>query len=331
MSVEDSSSGRRPSDRMPATEESKSNTKIFTLNDDCLLQTFEYLETKDLLAISDIGDRFSSLAYIIAEKHFQADGYVRLHWGPAHREDSALMLMKFGKYITHLEMVGIMQSDIDYCNQYSGSSFATMMSSCTALTHLRLESNLYLWKFLIEEMKLPFQNTEMLEVRHWDFIERLHFIRSLKHYTFEGSYSQFGQIMPLIGAKGRLESICLKIVDFDDVETLRALFLQRLQKLKKLKRLELGVSVGHDITTHHVNILAKIDSLEELTVNLISSPPRNDLLKAIGQFVSLRVCKLHTSNDESAAIIAATMDFDVTIDHGESELYPYTITLLRKD
>lgn len=135
----------------------------------------------------------------------------------------------------------------------------------------------------------------------------------------------------LIGAKGHLESICLKILDFDDVETLRALFLHRLQKLEKLKRLELSVPEGHDITAHHVNILAKIDSLEELTVNLTSSPPSNDLLKALGQFVSLRVCKLHTSSDESTAIIAATMDFDVTIDRGESELYPYTFTLLRKD
>lgn len=106
-------------------------------------------------------------------------------------------------------------------------------------------------------MEQPFQQIEMIELRHWGFIERLEVSRSLKHYSFEGSYTHFNKIYHTITVKKNLESFSSNINSFDDVELFREIFLQQLHQLKKLKRLELSVSEKKNLTADHINILKK--------------------------------------------------------------------------
>lgn len=337
---------------------------IFSLNDDCVTELFSYLSMKDLCAISEISQRFYRLAIQAAANQFRRGEFVQLpkldsyrayECGPeceAHYlnngreilcecfyyramddDSAALMLMKFGKSITHLHIDG-RTAFTAFCDRYAnGHNFLSMINNCTSLEKIRLEKIQFRNTF--QGLQTIFHNIEALELVSCgcvdvDLARMLAGANRLKHIALVKT--NIFQMTELFSTIARLENLeSLRITDCDTIEVTAfrlTLFFGELNKLKKLKKLELDADF---IGVSHVEQIAKIDLLEELTFRhcLVTYT----FLDALGKLRNLKVCKFVMDYAMSRPYIAvAETYFVVTV--GErvvsERITTYTYTMIPK-
>lgn len=325
------------------------NCNIFSLNDDCILKIFSYLTLQDIFTINDIDERFSYLAYKIAQKMFREGEYVCLPEKPGdqvsmrnasldqvlmqHSSDelAALMLIKFGKFITHLH-IDDSRAFILFCNTYkSGWSFMSMMINCTALKCIRFK-DIYYSSDLVGFEKI-FQNVETFELKQspaltLDLTPILSVSKKLKNITLE-VYSIIGLLA--FTELVNLESICFKAT-FSSY--FNVVFLYQLECMQHLKKLDLGC-IYQQITVPRINALANIVWLEEL--NLECYVANENAFKALNKLIQVAsgTLYIHARREISADALTFVNNFVITVvKHNTlytSSLYAYTYTLVPKN
>lgn len=276
---------------------------------------------------------------------------------------AAIMLMKFGLFITHLCIDGE-NSFSDLCDPYKrdwhlyedSNNFGMMMMHCTALKCIKFRKVPF-WNMSVWKLRNIFRNIDTLVLEDCIGITQripslLNVCKKLKHLILGpnnhnqepadlfSSMIEFGQDM---------ETIRLKMDSTYETDQFWK-FLKRLAHLKKLKTLELGLIWEYPITARINHALASIDSLEKLILRRFI--PNEGFFKTLNRFTKLRVCKLLTNETVTDAVRAFATDFAITSvkdehddfgdEHDEDELddfdhtqtHPtttYTITLVRNN
>lgn len=317
---------------------------ILILNDDCLLEVFAHLELEDLCAIKDCCGRLSDLVDSIAVKRFRKMKYVCLPntattwWYKKNLMQTALVLEKFGKFITHL-CIDNQKRFVRLCNRFrDDGDFVSMMKHCVSLKCLRL-IKVDLWEIpSFGKLKPIFQNIRRLELKNctsdpWHITALLRASKKLKHLIMDGSTTpvsdalcsaivRYGQNLETIRFKRKCKYDVISVEFFE--------FMQGLRQLKKLKSLEICNIRNALVVVPAINILAASESLEKLRLSRFI--PNDDFFVALRKFTKLKECKLHTDTNLSDAASPAACDFVVTVDQSEiaTKNYPYTITITRQ-
>lgn len=333
-------------DEVKAPVVQKKRGDILSLNDDCLLEIFAYLEMKDLFAVSDASNRFTNLAYQTAEKRLRGGEYVHIpeyesnqrhHIYTKHIE-AASMLIKFGPFIRHLQING--QHDfIQMCNGqlFSLWKFGEMLNNCTSLRSLRLKE-VELWRVQFAKAKPVLRKIETLEMRHCccgtrKLVGILRECHKLKHFSLDEHYITLtADVLSSIIQHVNLESLRLKNGFVGGFENLNhsefTKFVNELRALTQLKKLEIGFKL-RELTGEHLSQILAMESLVELELSHFEES--NNFLFALSANGNLKVCKLHTNLDLSEELMICAHNFDITvIEEQEYKRTSMTYTLLRK-
>lgn len=307
---------------------------LLSLNDDCLLEVFSYLETNDLCALKDCGWRLSNLALVVLHKRYRE--YLCLPSNPrlsdTDFEEKALMATEFGEFIKHVEIVG---------HHKDSWRIGPVLKNCTSLKSFRLR-NVAMGIVPVVKMKAMFENIETLEllrcrVSTRKLIRILNATKSLKHILIHGKMPMSSDLLSAIVEHENIESIRLRITGIYNVTAteLRS-YAELLQPLQKLKNLEILYVRYHDIIAPAMNVLAKIDSLEELTLSWFK--PTVDFIHRLDTFPNLKSIKIHTYKDIPEKIIGAAQNFTVTKKMNEVQVMDgfgvmpnFTHTFVRKN
>lgn len=324
----------------------KKKKTAVSLSDACFARIFVFLTMHDLCVVRDTCQRFSRLAYQAAANQFRRGEYVQLpklepfrrsaahQCGPAcelHRlvygrdslckchdyravdeEAAALMLMKFGKFITHLHING-RTGFATFCNQYAeGWNFHWMMNRCISLKSLKLEDFRF-WNEL-EGLQRILQNVELIELKNCECVD-VSLTRILKHaiqLTHIALDSclifQMMETLFFIAKLENLESLSIRNSYTSDVSPFRlGLFFGELSKSKSLEKLELD---DIHVIDEHLNALTKMDSLKHLIFHNFFG--RNNFFSSLANMKNLKQCELHTEHALKRPCVAfAESLFDV--------------------
>lgn len=98
--------------------------------------------------------------------------------------------------------------------------------------------------------------------------------------------------------------------------------------MKQLKILEIRFSNGWSLTDSVINILAEIDSLEELLLGGFNADEH--FIKTLNDFTNLKMCKLLTFNTIPEAIMAHARNFVISTDEKATK-FGYRCSLVRKN
>lgn len=297
----------------------------------------------------------SYLTYLAARKRFRQNDYMRLQ---IHKDiDAVLMLKKFGKFFTNL-CIDFEHSFFDgfvassrggnWSLLRNGPDFDSMMRDCTSLKRLKFRK-VDFKSFSIWKCRNILRNIETLEIEDCIGITQkiahlLNVCKKMKHFTLGPTYhlqEPSDLFSSIVGFGQDVETIRLKI-DSTYETALFLIFLKRLQRNKNLKTLELGLFWEYSMSTRVINALTTIDSLEEL--NLRRFIPNEDYFRALNRCKNLKVCKLHTNESVTDAMMGLASNFAFTSEKNESERCDedldymettpcptiYTIVLIRK-
>lgn len=335
---------RRMAKQLPKKIAAKTdrNRSILLLNDDCLLEILTHLKMEDLCQFRECCERFRYLADSVAEKRFRKEKYVRLPkvgpewWYRKNLAKTALVLSKFGKFITHLS-VDDAQRFIRLCNR-DDCNFVSMIRDCTALKSLRLKK-VDLWGMSVGKMKSSFNTIETLKLNNCRvppvYIGTLlKASRMLKHFIMDGNGTALSANIcsDIIRYGQNLRSIRFKRkVKYDVTAPEFSGFVQELRQLRKLKTLEICNIRKSSVILETTHILADSTSLERL--RLSRYVPDGNFFEALRRFVNLKVCILHTDEDILPELRASANDFDITVVKSEiaSKRFPFTITIARRN
>lgn len=314
---------------------------ILTLNDDCLLEAFSYLETDDLCAVGGCCQRFSYLAYLIVEKRFRKEDYLCLprEIDEEDSEEAALILKTFGRFVTHLH-IGNLNASFGFirCCQIfrDAGKFVSLLNNCTSLRSLRLErvplSGIPVWR-----LEKIFRNIEALELVRCDvstpkLASMLKRSKRLKHFILgtliADKYVESDLCSTILNYGANYETLRIKSNALGDINPSRLpIFLKHLVQLKNLKVLEFG---NYSMDASDIKMLEKFASLKELTLgNFISS---DKFFKAINESVKLKVVKLlELAESIKDELLVSLTDFEVTVCKSEWNGHTYyTYTFSRK-
>lgn len=310
-------------------EEEEKN--IMSLNDDCLLEVFEHFNMEDLCAIKDCCRRFSDLAIAVVKKGFRKkeyDEHLCLPSIPKYFDKDfavkALMATKFGEFITHVEIVGC-HKDVWH--------IGTVLKNCTSVKSLRF-TNVSLGLVPVGKLKEMFMNIETLEVLFCRVSTRkiagiLKCTNALKHLFIRGKLPISSDLIAAIVDCENIESICLRITGNHDASgTEFHGHAKQLQQLKKLKCLEIFYVPYCFGIAPAMEILAKIGSLEELTLSWFI--PDGNFFKSLDSFVNLKTFNIHTYKKIPEENLLAASKFTAT-EKTHIEQPRYTHTLVRKN
>lgn len=333
-----------------ANESSKSKTEsrkhsLLSLNDDCLLEVLDHLPIDDFSALKVTCQRFSLLTDYEAEKRLRKQKHVcplkpyPALWHKKNLVRTSKMLANFGKFISHLYIDGTQprNTHIDHQAFYA---MVSMVKHCTSLKSLRLKK-LDLHRLPIDEFKQALRAIKTLQLNDchdgytYSYIAKiLKRSTSLKHFVLSGSGTsvetdicaaivRFGQNLESI----RFKRSCKYNVTTD--EFLR--FMSELRRMGNLKNLEICNIRRDEVIIPAIKILATSDSLE--TLRLSRFYPTNEFFAALTRFPNLRECKLHTDADIPESMRAAAVGFDFTVvkSEKEMEIYPFTVTIRRRN
>lgn len=328
---------------------------MLSLNDDCISKILSHLDLSDLFALNESCRQLSYLTYLAARKRFRQNDYMRLQ---IHKDiDAVLMLKKFGKFFTNL-CIDFEHSFFDgfvassrggnWSLLRNGPDFDSMMRDCTSLKRLKFRK-VDFKSFSIWKCRNILRNIETLEIEDCIGITQkiahlLNVCKKMKHFTLGPTYhlqEPSDLFSSIVGFGQDVETIRLKI-DSTYETALFLIFLKRLQRNKNLKTLELGLFWEYSMSTRVINALTTIDSLEEL--NLRRFIPNEDYFRALNRCKNLKVCKLHTNESVTDAMMGLASNFAFTSEKNESERCDedldymettpcptiYTIVLIRK-
>lgn len=314
-----------------ASSNSTPLTLLSTLNDDCILEIFSYLNIKDLCAIRDCSRRFHILADCTVHKRFR-NKYVRL---PAKENaaDAASILIKFGKLFTQLQ-IDDENRFIRSCNQSTNAlKFNSMITDCKSLKCLRLK-NVCFGYVNSQKFKQILQNITTLELYNCmasnHVRELLESCKTLKHLTIAGKiHSITSDICFAIKNYGQfLESIrfrnCrheLSTIDFLN-------FIGDLNQLKNLNKIYVGRVRKSAIIPILIKLVKTNSHLETIGFNKFI-PENNEFFESL-KHTKLKKCILFTKDVISAAIAASATDFSITTTKCANKNYPYVITVRKK-
>lgn len=338
------SSGMADADKSLDAQNEKSS--ILVLNDDCLLEILSYLELKDLVAIKDCCSRFRYLADSMAGKKFPKDEYVYVPfiWSgwKVKTTEAAALKMKFPQAITHLHFRQNYLNSDSNCTVKLGT--LSMITNCTSLKCLKLEMNLY--QLPVQKLESILQDIETL-VLTYCFGENnirktlaiLATTRKLKHFTLRGEKNAkvpSALFDAIIKYGTNCESIRLLGYTLLSMKNDQFFaFLNQLKQLKKLRCLELRSSHRQSITKLEINLLATLDSLEELILD--GCTPTDELFQSFNLNKTLKVVDLITYRPITDAMISHATDFNITdgcntrISYSEYFPSKSSITMTRKN
>lgn len=318
------------------------NHSILLLNDDCLLEILTHLKMEDLCQFRECCERFRFLADSVAEKRFRKEKYVRLPkmgpewWYKKNLAKTALVLSKFGKFITHLS-VDDSQRFVRLCNRNS-CDFVTMIRDCIALKELQMKK-MDLRVFSVRKMKSSFHTIETLKLNNCQIQPEqiatlLKAAKVLKHFTMNGNGTALSSYIcsNIIRYGQNLRSIRFKRkVKYDVTAPEFFKFVQGLRQLRKLKTLEICNIRKSSVILAAIHLLAANTSLERL--RLSRYVPDGNFFEALRRIVNLKVCKLHTDEDITPELKASANDFDINVVKSEiaSKRFPFTITIARRN
>lgn len=312
---------------------------LLSLNDDCLLEVFGRLEMKDLCAVKDCCRRFSDLAISVVQKGFRKkeyDEFLRLPCKPRLSDEDfpekALMVTKFGEFITHVEIVGYHKD---------AWRIGPILKNCTSVKSLRLR-NVSLGIVPVLKLAKMFENIETLELFRCRVSTRklagiLKATKSLKNILIYGQMSLSFDLLSAIVAHENIESIRLRITGNHDASAAEFLeYAKQLQPLRNLKNLEILYMPHYNGFAPVMDVLATIESLEDLTLSWFI--PDETFFKTLDTFANLKFFKMHTYKDVSDATLAAATNFTATKQKnngysldGFGKMPKYTHSLMRKD
>lgn len=240
------------------------NCKIFTLNDDCLLEIYSYLSVLDLCAVKDSCRRFNVLANLCVQNRWKGKAFDCRYPGDLCLSErrSAIIRQHFGNCVEHAMIMK--QESIYLVKKCGAKKMWIQLKHYTALRKLTI--------FNANVNRLPICHVK----------NTLQILTSLSLEGCVGNESEFARIINscknllYLRLNGRvsislLASIChelsnLEIIDFghqyDEIQTAVTYSdsLAKLQNLRKLKSLTLcccGSAVASAIAP-----LAKKESME---------------------------------------------------------------------
>lgn len=339
-------------DQQMATEPSVENTvemekdtvqeqdaPLLSLNDDCLLAIYSYLKMEDLCALKDCCQRLSFLALFIVERAFRKKKFNEYFCLPSKPrpsdtdfEEKALMAFKFGELINHVEIVG---------RAKDSWRIGPVLKDCTFIKSFRLR-NVAMGIIPVVKLKAMLANIETLEllccrVSTRKLFRILNSTKSLKHLLIHGKMPMSSDLLSAIVEHENIESICLRMTGIYNVsaEEFRS-YAEQLQPLQKLKNLEILYIRYPEIIAPAMDVLAKIDSLEELTLSWFK--PTVDFIQRLATFRNLRTFKIYTYKDIPDKIVDAAHNFTVTKKRNSTEVLDgfgvmpdFTLTLERNN
>lgn len=309
-------------DQQTATESSVENTvdmekdtvqerdvSLLSLNDDCLLTIFSYLKMKDLFALKDC----CFLASFIVEKSFRKKKFNEYFCLPSKPrssdtdfEEKALMATTFGELINHVEIVG---------RAKDSWRIGSVLKDCTQIKSFRLR-NVAMGIIPVSKLKAMFENIETLEllrcrVSTRKLVRILSATKSLKHLMIHGKMPMSSDLLSAIVEHKNIESIRLRMTGIYNVSATEfRSYAEQLQPLQKLKSLEILYIRYPEIIAPAMDVLAKIDSLEELTLSWFK--PTVDFIQRLDTFPNLKTVKIYTYKDIPDKVIDAAHNFTVS-------------------
>lgn len=312
---------------------------LLSLNDDCLLKVFSYLEMKDLCALRDSCCRLSNLALTIVLKGLHRNEFNDYFCLPSKPrpsdkdfEEKALMATKFGEFFNHVEIVGRVKDSW---------RIGAVLKNCTSVKSFRLR-NVAMGIVPVYKMKAMFENIETLELLRCRISTRklvriLNATKSLKHILIHGKMEMSSDLLSAIVEHENIESIRLRITGIYHVtETEMRNYAELLQPLQKLKNLEILYIRYPAMIASAMDVLAKIDSLEELTFSWFK--PTVEFIRKLDTFLNLKSFHIHTYKSIADKIIDAAQNFTVTKKQNSGEVLDgfgvmpdFTHTLIRKN
>lgn len=295
---------RRPAPRT-RKQHAIANCKIFTLNDDCLLEIFAYLPTIDLCAAKDSCRRFNALANSIVQQRWKGKAFNCGYAGGRNERENTIILQHFGHII---ENVMIMKQESVWPVKKRGTKRAWVQlrhyTSLKKLTVFHATVN----RLPITPVKRPLQYLESLDLvgcvgADSEFARIINACKNLKNLRMEYRPSIL-----------LLSSICHEVSNLESLdfrpentmspftselqpginETSYGESLTKLQKLKKLK--SLSIHCDKYKVTSAITKLAKKKSLEYLHIFNAGSDER--LMRAFRKWPVAKswVCWEGTSN-----------------------------------
>lgn len=298
---------------------------ILSLNDDCLLQIFSQLDLEDLCAVKDCCQRLKYLAICDAQRRFRKNVCVRIAvCDGVVRLTSALLLAKLGRFITRLKMSGY--PNYNRFGQRFLDQAILLIKTCISLKCLWLYG-VDLKNIPITKLKIVFANIETIVLENCPHRPRkldgmLNASKMVKHFIAESNKMDQGYL---------LSALCSAIVEHGmEYETVRlngmvlhditmTQFLEIMQ-LSKVRNLEINNELK-EFTSSDVNLLGRLDSLKELTLN--DFIPTVDFFTAIYGFSNWEVLKLTTSIGywTLGGTRAPATDFVATVEIFSNKLY----------
>lgn len=252
---------------------------ILSLDDDSLMETFSHMNMKGLSVMADCCTRFRDLANEVVRKGFRKkdfDEYLCLPSKPRHRltengefryeyddenfAEKTLMAMKFGKFISRVEIVG---------RDKDSWRIGPVLKNCTSVKSFRLR-NLALGIVPVTQMKEMLRNIETLELTRCRISTRklaiiLNATESLKHLLIHGKMVMGSDLLAAIVERQSIESVRLRMTGFYDAGASQIReFFKQLKTMQRLKCLEILYLKYHHAITASMDILSTIDTLDQL-------------------------------------------------------------------